>query len=502
MDITKLLCGIRSTDATNAPLYVQIANSLAAKIQDATLPLGTKLPPERELARILEVSRTTAINAYRLLEERGLITTRVGSGTYVASLAAGSDQTSSVPWEQLFIPQYKSPLSSLIRTLIDTPTADQTISFAAGLPDPAYYPVTMMTAGLAGNAQTMDWADFGHISTEGYLPFRRSLLAWLQQIGIETTLDNILIASGSQQGLYLVIKTFVEPNDYVILESPTYLGAIQILEASGAKILYLPQSDRLDLAVFEDYLIRYRPKLFYTIPTFQNPTGKVVSLTERQEVIRLAARYRLAIIEDDPYSQLYYGQQPPPSLKALDTYGGVIYLGTFSKIVMPGLRTGWVVAAPQVINRLAQEKQYIDLHSSNLSQIVLHSFLSENALPAHLTTVRKIYKSRRDAMITALRRYCKSLVFTPAEGGFYLWCRFSPTISPGELYRRAATAGVTFVPGAAFYRSGTDSHEMRLCFSTHDEASITEGIRIIGRILSSGATDMPVSPSQTGKPII
>lgn len=503
MDISKIVSGIRINQADTAPMYLQIANGLAAKIKNAILSAGTKLPPERELAKLVEVSRTTIINAYRLLEEQGLVTTRVGSGTYVTELSTTNQATTTILWEQLYTPQYKSPLSSLLRTLIATPTADETISLAAGMPDPAFYPLSIIEKNLIPGNYNLEVSDFGHMTTEGYLPLRHSLAAWQSRIGIQATPDQILIVSGSQQGLYLIVKTFVEPRDYVIVESPTYLGAIQALEASGARILTLPSGNSINFEVLEDYLIRYRPKLMYTIPTFQNPTGQVMSLRDRQELIRLAAKYRLVIIEDDPYSQLYYGQQPPPSLKSLDTYGGVIYMGTFSKILFPGLRIGWVIAAPQVINRLAQEKQHIDLHSNSLSQIILHNCLEEDYLTNHLSTLRREYKKRRDAMVSAIRRYCNGYMdFNIPEGGFYLWCTLTPPASGTELIRRAAAVGVSFVPGEAFYTNGTKSNEIRLCFATHNEDLLREGIRRLGRILTSGTVNTSQSTSTAGLPII
>lgn len=502
MDITKFAGSLRIDATAAGPIYLQLANTFAARILDSSIPVGTKLPPERELARLLAVSRTTAINAYRTLEERGLVTTRMGSGTYVNDFAVIEPAANTVPWEQLFASQYKSPLSSLLRTLVATPTAFDTISLAAGMPDPALYPLAMLES-LTDKKQPFDPADMGYIPTEGYLPLRRSVAAWQKQTGIQASPDNILIVSGSQQGLYLVIKTFIEPRDYVIVESPTYLGAIQIIESAGARPLCLPNSSKLDLAVLEDYLVRYRPKLFYTIPTFQNPTGRVMSLSDRQELIRLAARHRLVIVEDDPYSQLYYGQQPPPSLKQLDTYGGVIHLGTFSKMLMPGLRTGWVTAAPPVINRLAQEKQYVDLHCNNLSQRILTICLEENRLAGHLTTIRAEYKKRRDAMVSAARRYCNGFLdFAVPEGGFFLWCSVAPPASAAELLRRAAAAGVSFVPGEAFYTSRTTSNDIRLCFSTHSEEKLTEGIRILGKVLTAGTASLPVQTETTGRPVV
>lgn len=350
MDITKMLSGIRLNPAQSIPLYLQIATALSAKISDFSIPVGAKLPPERELSRLLGVSRTTAINAYSLLEERGLVSTKIGSGTFVsAGSTPNQSQATQMPWDQLFAPGYKAPLSSIIRSIIASPTADDTISMAAGMPDPAFYPLQMIQSALDRNKRSIDAADFGLIATEGYLPLRRSLAAWQTRLGNPASPEQILIVSGSQQGLYLLVKSFIEPRDYVIVESPTYLGAIQLLEAAGARLLTLPPGNKLDLAMLEDYLIRYRPKLFYTMSSFKNPTGSVMDLAERRELLRLAEKHRLTIIEDDPYSLLYHGAPPPPSLKQLDSFGGVIQLGTFSKNLFPGLRTGWVQDRKSVV---------------------------------------------------------------------------------------------------------------------------------------------------------
>lgn len=504
MDISKTFSGLRLNPDSSVPLYLQIVGGLTASIRNLSLPPGIKLPPERELARLLGISRTTAINAYSLLEERGLVSSRVGSGTYVTGCESGADapKLHSMPWEQLFTPAYKTPLASIMRSIIASPTAGDTISLAAGMPDPNLYPVEMIQAALDKNRRLFDLADLGLIATEGYAPLRRSLAAWQSRLGTKTSPEQILIVSGSQQGLYLIVKSFIEPRDYVIVESPTYLGAIQVFESAGARLLCLPRSGSIDLAMFEDYLIRYRPKLFYIMADYKNPTGQTMPLPERQELLRLAARHRLAIIEDDPYGLLYYNSPPPPPLKQLDTYGGVIHLGTFSKIVFPGLRTGWVQAEPPVINRLAQEKQYVDLHSHNLAQMILHICLQEDSLSPHLIRVRREYKKRRDAMSSAIRRYCGTAMdFEPVSGGLYLWGRLDPSVAPLELLRRAAAAGVSFVPGDAFYTHGTESHEIRLCFATHPEDILSEGIRRLGRILTDTA-GQPARAASGGPPII
>lgn len=506
MDVSNIL-SIRDMDAqSSSPLYLQIAELIATKIHNSEFPSNTKLPPERELSRIFGVSRTTAINVYRHLEKLGLVSTRVGSGTYVTpSHSAPQHADRSIPWSQLFVPYLQTPLASILKELVSTPALTDNISLAAGMPCPTLYPIDHFNQLVATHLTSTPSADFGHIPTEGYSPLRSSIANMLSNKGISATAASTMILSGSQQSLYLICKTFLDPGDYVIVEAPSYIGAIQSFQSSGARLLTIPVSDRLDLDLIEDYLIRYRPKLFYIMPNFQNPSGRVLSLQERQDLLELAARHRLVIVEDDAYGDLHFDKQPPPPLKALDTYGGVLYLGSFSKILFPGLRIGWLVGPQEVIHRLALEKQYIDLHSNNWTQWLMHKFLEENLLSNHLSIVRTEYKKRRDIAIQALNRYCgDNLEFSIPEGGFYFWCTLKSDCAPRTLLHEAAKQGVSFVPGEAFYPSSAATSQIRLCFTSNNSEQLVEGIRRLGRALhkTTKGVSFKNSPAASSLPII
>jgi len=488
MDMSKYFSHEELDHNSPQPLYLQIQKILSDKITNHLLPPGSKLPPERELALLFGVSRTTAINAYRQLEQHGLIQTRVGSGTYVTAITLTPANTlPTMPWNHLFAPYPQNSVSSILRELVSAPVGEENISLAAGMPDPSLYPFDIFSELFHKYSPRMDRADLGHISTEGYAPLRQTLASMHCDKGApDITSDNILILSGSQQGIYLISKIFLQPGDCVVIESPSYIGAIQVFHKAGVRILTLPATPSFPLQQLEDYLIRYRPKLFYTIPTFQNPNGRVLTLSERQELLTLAARHQLIIVEDDPYSELYYNAPPPPSLKTLDPYNGVIHLGTFSKTLFPGLRIGWLAGAPTVINRIALEKQYVDLHSTNLSQWLLHLFLQEGAFQDHLKKVRKEYKKRRDTAAYSIKRYCGSnLSFSLPTGGFYLWCKTQSQISSSVLLHEANKKGVSFVPGEAFYAEQPCAKELRLCFSTHSEEKLQEGIKRLGKTFST-----------------
>lgn len=485
MDISKVLNKTRLKGASDKPLYIQIGDLIAEEIRNNILHPGTKLPPERELADMFAVSRTTAINAYGYLERQDLVKTKIGSGTYVTEkILENRTVIGEVPWAQLFASYIQTPVSTILKELVSMPSISDTISLAAGMADPAFYPIETLQDLYNRHWANIDRAAFGHIPTEGYDPLRRSIVKLVKERGIHTKPENTLITSGSQQGLYLLSRALLEPGDYVVMESPTFIGAIQVFQSAGAKILSLPVSDSDSQSLLEDYFVRYRPKLLYLIPTFQNPTGHVMSVGKRKSLLTLAARHRLVIVEDDPYSELYYAEQPPPSLKALDLYDGVVYLSTLSKIMFPGLRTGFLVAPQILINRLTFEKQYIDLHCNNISQILAHIYLENDKLAGHLHDIRQVYKKRRDFMAKALHRYCGEYVeFEVPDGGFYFWCKMKQGGTSIRLLNEAVKNGLYFAPGEAFYTTSTQNKEFRLCFTTHDENVLLEAVKRLAKAL-------------------
>ncbi len=472
MDISKIL--VHSELNNDSPLYLQIAEIIIDKIMDSSLREGDKLPSERELASLFNVSRTTAINSYRYIEQQGYVITKPGSGTFVSKKTDDTRSLNSeIPWENFFKPSKQTSMNSLFSELINSSISSDKISLDAGMPDPKFYPVDKFKDIFYKYMDALDTKDFGHISIEGLSSLRNTIPSIVSNKEIRTSYDNVLITSGSQQGIYLISKTLIEPGDYVIVESPTYIGAIQVLQAAGARILSLPIDNGLPLNILEDYLIRYRPKLFYTIPTFQNPSGNVMSISERRDLLELAKRYRLIIVEDDPYSDFHYKEKPPTSLKSLDNYEGTIYLSTFSKIIMPGLRLGYVIAHPTLISRMTMEKQYIDLHSNNFAQWFLNIYLSNGELGNHLALVRKEYKKRRDVLYKSLKDLMgEDLAFSFPQGGFYIWCNILSSFNSRRLLHEALNRGVSFVPGDVFYNTPDGNKKFRLCFTSNDEKSL------------------------------
>ena len=299
------------------PLYLQISNQIRARIHSGELAPGTRLPPERRLAAMLGVNRTTVVNAYRELAADGLVVGQVGSGTTVIGPAGDEvteDPLRGVPWPQLFTSVTAAMHDPLLRDTQTVAARRDVISFATGTPSPDLYPIETIRALLDEALHSAGQVLLQHCPTEGYGPLREGIAGWMRAEGCRfATADDVLVVAGSQQGLYLLSRTLLEPGDLVALETPTYLGALQVFRAAGARVLPIPVDEHgMQVGLLEDLIPRRRPKLIYTLPTFQNPTGTTMSLDRRQRLLALAARYQVPIIEDDPYGPLRYEGEPLP----------------------------------------------------------------------------------------------------------------------------------------------------------------------------------------------
>ncbi|HYI13845.1 MAG TPA: PLP-dependent aminotransferase family protein, partial [Thermomicrobiales bacterium] len=293
--------------------------------------------------------------------------------------------------------------------------------------------------------------------------------------------EQVLIVNGAQQGLDLIARCLLDPGDTVVMDRPGYLGAIQVFRAAGANIVGW-DIERADPDELEDLLLRYRPKLLYTNPSFNNPTGRTLDLHERRDLLDLAVRYRLPVIEDDLYRDTWFGTPPPPSLRQLDQHQLVIQVNTFSKTIAGGLRLGWMVAAESIVDQLALARQRVDVASPSLEQLLVAEFLTSQGYDEHLATLRVAHRERHGALIAAIHCHLPpgTLNVAPVDGGLYLWCSAGYEIDTRELFDAATQAGVVFVPGDVFYPTSCDGsgrNELRLCFSAVPPAMIEEGIR-------------------------
>ncbi len=323
-------------------------------------------------------------------------------------------------------------------------------------------------------------AALGLAPTEGQPALRRAIAV---RAGVRP--EQVLVVAGAQQGLDLVTRCLIDPGDAVVLDRPGYLGAIQTFRAAGAHLIGWDVA-RCDLDELEDLLLRYRPKLFYTTTTFQNPTGRTWPLRLRRELLEFVTRYRLPVVEDEPYRDLSFGAPPPPSLFTLDGGRCVIHIGTFSKTLAGGLRLGWLVANEAIVDQLALVKLRGDVCTASLTQLVIAEFLTSGRFDSHVATLRAEHARRHEAMLAALRRLPPgALTWAPVAGGLNLWCRLTPDLDPRDLCDAATAAGVAFVPGEHFYPDSADTGELRLCFSGVPAARIDEGIRRLGDLIRS-----------------
>jgi DNA-binding transcriptional MocR family regulator len=473
---------------SGTPLFMQIAAALRERITSGFLREGTPLPPERDLARRLGVNRSTVVKAYGELKADGFLEARVGRGTVVAAPGTETGQPSAriepLEWDSLFNADPGS-CGDLFSEMMSVNGREGVISFASGFPDPDLFPVEVFAALqrdlLAGDTRSQ----FLPSPVEGFAPLRESIAELLAARGIDVPPKDVMTLSGSQQGLDFTARAFLSPGDTVLAEKSTFFGALEIFRSVGARVVGIPmdrEGMRTDL--LESAIRRHNPRLVYTLPTFQNPTGTTMSLERRHELLETAGRFGLPVVEDDPYGELRYEGTPLPPLKALDRNGIVIYLSSFSKVLFLGLRVGWVSAPAPVIERFSRIKQMTDLHVNTPAQILLDRFLRDGHYAPHLDRVRVAYREKRDRLAESLSRYRARIGWDweLPQGGFYLWCGLPGFFPMRAFMARASENRVAFLPGQAFCTDGvTRQHRIRLNFTHVPVPDIEEGARRLAR---------------------
>ena len=402
-------------------------------------------------------------------------------------------------WDQRYAARARGMVASEIRELLKLLDQPDIISFAGGIPDPALFPVQAIAAAhqrLLGDPARAA-AALQYSPSEGYLPLRGWIARYMTALGAPCGAEHILITSGSQQALDFIAKLFIGPGDTVLVARPTYLGALQAM--SAYEPVYAPLPRRGDNRPSPAPSGSHRTALAYVMPSFANPTGESLDTAERTQLLDALATVDVPVIEDAAYEALRYDGTPSPALLALEAErrggideGRVLYCGTFSKTVVPGLRLGWVAAPLPVIRRLVLIKQASDLHTPSLSQMVMHEVVQE-VLPAHIAPIRSAYRARRDAMLQALAAEMPAGVeWTKPEGGMFVWLTLPEAIDAAALLQRAISeARIAFVPGRAFHADGCGANTLRLSFSRADEATIADGIARLAKVLRATASNSP-----------
>jgi 2-aminoadipate transaminase len=378
--------------------------------------------------------------------------------------------------------------ASDIREILRITQRPSVISFAGGLPAAETFPVEELKA-IAGAVLEAEGAQaLQYSTTEGHPPLREWIAGRMRRQGAAVTADEILVTSGSQQGLDLVVKAFLEPGDEVLCESPTYLGFIQAAQIFEPRFVEVATDDEgMRIEALEERLAGCRrPRLIYVVPDFQNPSGRRWSVPRRQGLLEVARRHGLPILEDAPYAEVRFAGEALPSLKALDTGGQVIQLGTFSKIFCPGLRLAWIAAPEELLHRFVILKQATDLHTATFNQMLLVAYLARYDIDAAIERIREVYRRRRDAMVAALEREMPAGVrFTRPDGGLFVWVELPEGADARQLLARCLEREVAFVPGDCFFPSGGHQNTLRLNFSNMPEGRIAEGIGRMAEVLGA-----------------
>lgn len=456
----------------------QISDTLSQRILSGLLQPGIRLPSVRNLAGALSVSQVTVSKAYEALEKRGLIYCKQGKGCFVADSKLDKSQEDG-RWQDEYDDYL--PRAQLWRNF-DNSEVKYPFHIAAIHSD--LLPLQNIGAAYASlvTQQPELMATYGNF--QGDLELRQVMSTHLKARGIVLTSSDLMITSGTQQGIDLVARTFIGPGDTVYLEAPSYTGAIDVFAGRGAEMIFVPtDKDGMRVDILTKMCDQRPPKLIYTIPTFQNPSGVTMSTERRQRLLELARSYRCLIIEDDPFTDLYFHTPPPRSIKSMDTEGHVVYMKSFSKVLAPGCRIAAVAAGGNILSRLIAAKSASDLGSPLLTQRAVLPFIAEQ-YDAYAARLRVILHGRMQKAAKLLKQYAPPNVnYILPEGGLNLWLELPPSGDIASLHDLAEQASISFLPGDVCYSGDSPSRHIRLCYSQMKEADMEKGLRLFLSLL-------------------
>lgn len=380
--------------------------------------------------------------------------------------------------------------ASAIREILKLVQNPEVISLAGGMPDPATFPTEELDEVVKQILAKNSACALQYSSTEGLTELREFILSWLDEAREKAGLDNIMITSGSQQGLDLVSKALLNPGDTLIVELPSYLAALNAFRSYGGEMVGIPMDDKgMQIDILEETLAKLKNdgkkvKFIYTISNFQNPAGVTMSLARRKKILEVAKKYEVLILEDNPYDKLRFEGEPIPSIYSLDNEGYVISLGTFSKILCPGLRLAWILGNKEIIEKLVIMKQATDLCTTVLNQLIAYEYCCQNDIDKNIESNVEIYRRKRNGMLEALDKYFPvEVTWTKPQGGFFVFATLPECIDTGEMFKEAIEENVAYVPGGPFFADGKGQNTMRLSFCFPSVEDIDEGIKRLGKII-------------------
>jgi len=461
------------------PLYQQLGDALCELIQKGILKPNTKLPTIRTLASQLKINNATVVNAYKYLESKGVVYAQMGSGTYVSPL----------PLEMISFPVLPEKDHDL--KLKQISISKNTINFANISPPTDLFPVKDFKEMFNEVLERDKGKAFNVQDDYCYDHLQESIADYLTTYGIHTSKDNIQIISDTQHGIDILSKTLLQFGDVIFVEKPAFYGTIAAFANRGARIVEIPLNfDGMDISLLEGCLKLYQPKFIYITPYFQNPTGYSYSLAKKKIILNLAQKYNTYIIEEDYVSDLNYSDKPIVPLKALDKQNRVIYIKNFSKVLVPGLRLGFLILPEKIIERILSHKHSINLSTSGLIQRVFDLYLRKGQWQKHLKKIRTIYEKRYYCLLDALEYYLKNYItYIPPQGGLSVWIKLADSISAANLCDLLLAKNVILSPGSLFSMMQDSSSYLRLGFATVDENQIEKGVKIMGDVLDTMLTN-------------
>jgi len=463
---------------SNVPLFRQIVKHFEESIRSSKYKIDTRFPSQRALSELFGVNRSTIALAMDELKALGLIETRGKGGTRVSSIP---DDVGSFDWNDYVEDSMYYPNREIIQKINDLDFDDQIIRLSSGAAMPESFKITKLHDLIEEAARITEALDY--TEPKGLYSLRKELCAHLKTIGIETDPSEILIVSGALQAIQLIALGLLQRGSTALIEKPSYLYSLNILKSLDMRKRGI---DCDEAGIIPDALYKARPKnhhsVLYTIPNYQNPTGRLMSEERRKETLAVCEELNIPILEDDVYRELWIDAPPPAPLKSMETKGQVLYIGSVSKHLSPGLRIGWVVGPTSVIDRLSDIKMQVDYGASTLSQIVTELWFKSSHRQIALDEIRSRLKKRRDAAIRALEAHMAGFgTWKVPMGGFYVWVDLNKNISEDQLFQKAVEAGVLIYPGHVY---GTDSGSaIRISYSSESEERIEEGIRKLSNVV-------------------
>lgn len=446
------------------PLYIQVYEGIRNLISNGVIKHDEKLPPIRVLADRLGVNNVTIVSAYKLLEQKGCVISKVGSGTFVRSFSQENES------------DIQSEIDSIEQGYVTMGKSE--INFLTSTPDPKLFPVEAFKLVLNEVLDRDGGNAFGYQESQGFLPLRESVRDYLCERGMNIDTNDIHVISGAQQGIDIVSKALLEFNDNIIVESPTYTGAIAAFKSRGANIIEIPlMKDGMDMRELEDVLKSTQPKLIYVMTSYQNPTGISYSDDKKLQLIYLANKYNTFILEDDYLSEMRFDGGKTLPLKSIDDHKNVIYLKSFSKIFMPGIRMAFLASPKKLTSRFMKAKHNTDISTSSLMQRALDLYLKNGMWSEHLKLMMQVYSDRYGKIVNALSKYPDTFSFTRPEGGIHMW--LDTKADSAMVCSLAKQKGVLASPGSIFYLDGRKSTNIRLSFAGVESDEIENGIKLL-----------------------